>query len=82
MDTLLKQLKDNNSFKRFLVTPKYVAAWTTLPPDVAITIWKQAGLSQKLRLIPNQPIENGITQEYWNQLWDSAIAVQPGIRYM
>jgi len=78
----LTQLKENNSFKRFLVTPKYVAAWTALPLDVAVSVWKQSGLSEKLRIIPNLPIEDGITQEYWNQMWDSAIAVRPGIRYM
>lgn len=78
----LTWLVKNNIFKRFLITEKYVVAWTTLANDIAISVWKRFAFESKLRLVPNLPLENGATQEYWNHMWDSAIAVAPGVRYM
>ncbi len=67
--------------KRAVVTPTKIVAWSTQPQDIIITEWNKHS-SLPLRLVPLLPREGGLTQQKWNDVWDSATPFTKGVRQL
>ena len=66
--------------KRAVICNTKVVAWTTYAPEKVFSHWREI-TEKPLRLVPNTPLEGGMTQETWNKVWDEAEVVTNKIRY-
>lgn len=89
MESLIKDLIEfknkYNFIKRIMILNEKASTsrcivWVTENPDIVINLWKSK-FNIPLRIIPNIPIENGITQKNYNLFWDRSSPVGKGIRF-
>jgi hypothetical protein len=82
-DILLFRKEAGALVKRALVVRKkgYTIVWTNANEQDLVELWNKKYFT-KLRVMPKRPIEGGITQQYWNKLWDLSKPICKGVRLL